>query len=186
MRFRPFFAAFVLVLVVAVPPALYLHAGAATPRAHRPVLVQGPAPISRTPNALAAADAAIAAGWWLDGLRLHAIIEFAAAFEQVSTQRASYTISSGAAASSGTLSWCGGDLPPCYVKARELGGDYGAVNPTGCSGRSCGGAWQFDPVTWAGYGGYASAELAPAAVQDARAREVWAGGAGCGAWSACG
>lgn len=83
---------------------------------------------------------------------------------------------------------CGGDLPPCWVKARESGGDYRAVNPTGCGGRTCGGAWQFDPRTWNGYGGYTFAQDAPPEVQDAKAREVWAGGAGCRHWgrAACG
>lgn len=81
---------------------------------------------------------------------------------------------------------CGGDLPPCHVKARESGGSYTAYNPGGCGGRSCGGAWQFDPRTWAGYGGYPEAQMAPPAVQDARARDLWAGGSGCGHWAACG
>ncbi len=80
---------------------------------------------------------------------------------------------------------CGGDLPPCWVLRRESKGDPTAVNPTGCSGRSCGGLWQFDPRTWAGFGGYGYAQDAPADVQNAKAREVWAGGAGCSHWAAC-
>lgn len=90
-----------------------------------------------------------------------------------------------AAVPGASLSPCGGDLPPCYVKQRESGGDYRAVNPGGCSGRSCGGAWQFDPNTWNGYGGYQFAQDAPPEVQDAKARELWNGGAGCGHWAAC-
>jgi hypothetical protein len=76
---------------------------------------------------------------------------------------------------------CGGDLPPCYVKMRESGGDYNAQNPSS----SASGAWQFLDSTWNGFGGYARAAYAPPDVQDARAREVWAGGAGCSNWSAC-
>lgn len=76
---------------------------------------------------------------------------------------------------------CGGDLPPCYVMMRESGGNIRAQNPTS----SASGKWQFIASTWAGYGGYAEAYLAPESVQDAKARELWAGGAGCGHWSAC-
>lgn len=84
-----------------------------------------------------------------------------------------------------SLEPCGGDLPPCWVKQKESDGNYSAVNPTGCGGHSCGGAWQFDPRTWNGYGGYQHAQDAPPDVQDARARELWANGAGCSHWSAC-
>jgi len=80
---------------------------------------------------------------------------------------------------------CGGDLPPCAVKQRESGGNYNAVNPNGCGGFSCGGAWQFDVRTWNNFGGYPRAELAPPEVQDEKARQLWAGGAGCGHWGSC-
>lgn len=80
---------------------------------------------------------------------------------------------------------CGGDLPPCWVLERESGGDPTAVNPTGCGGYTCGGLWQFDPRTWDGYGGFTYAQDAPADVQNDRARQVWAGGAGCSHWDAC-
>ena len=76
---------------------------------------------------------------------------------------------------------CGGDLPPCYVMDRESGGSLTAQNPSSTAS----GKWQFLDSTWAGYGGYASAYQAPESVQDAKARELWAGGAGCGHWSAC-
>jgi hypothetical protein len=82
-----------------------------------------------------------------------------------------------------SLQPCGGDLPPCYVKMRESGGDYSARNNSE-PGAACG-AWQIIGSTWAGYGGYSEACQAPPAVQDAKARELWAGGAGCGHWSAC-
>lgn len=80
---------------------------------------------------------------------------------------------------------CGGDLPPCWVLQRESGGNPTAVNPDGCGGYSCGGLWQFDPRTWDGYGGFAYAQDAPADVQNAKARQLWAGGAGCSHWAAC-
>lgn len=80
-----------------------------------------------------------------------------------------------------SLQPCGGDLPPCYVKERESGGDYRAVSPSGAYR----GAWQFGAETWGGFGGYELADQAPPSVQDERAREVWAGGAGCSNWSAC-
>ena len=83
--------------------------------------------------------------------------------------------------SQGVLTDCGGSLPPCYVKARESGGDYTAQNPMS----SASGAWQFLDSTWDNYDGYARAADAPWWIQDARAREVWANGAGCAAWSAC-
>ncbi len=64
---------------------------------------------------------------------------------------------------------------------RESGGNIRAQNPRSTAS----GKWQFLDSTWAGYGGYSSAYLAPESVQDARARELWAGGAGCGHWNAC-
>lgn len=77
---------------------------------------------------------------------------------------------------------CGGDLPPCYVMMRESGGNIRAQNPSSTAS----GKWQFLDSTWAGYGGYAKARYAPESVQDAKARLLWAGGAGCSHWSACG
>jgi len=76
---------------------------------------------------------------------------------------------------------CGGGLPPCYVMMRESGGDITAQNPTSTAS----GKWQFLDSTWGGYGGYAKARYAPESVQDDRARQLWAGGAGCSHWSAC-
>ena len=73
---------------------------------------------------------------------------------------------------------CGGNLPPCCVMMRESGGNPTAVNAS--SGAS--GKWQFMPSTWANYGGYPTAASAPEAVQDARAAQIWAGGAGASHW----
>src|SRR5690606_11154838 len=56
---------------------------------------------------------------------------------------------------------CGGDLPPCYVMMRESGGSLTAQNPSSTAS----GKWQFLDSTWAGFGGYASAYLAPESVQ---------------------
>jgi hypothetical protein len=72
---------------------------------------------------------------------------------------------------------CGGDLPPCSVMMCESGGSLTARNRSGAAGK-----WQIMPGTWNGYGGYSSADQAPESVQDARAREIWRGGAGRGAW----
>jgi len=64
---------------------------------------------------------------------------------------------------------------------RESGGNIRAQNPSS----SASGKWQFIDSTWAGYGGYAHAKDAPESVQDEKARQLWAGGAGCSHWSAC-
>ncbi len=84
-----------------------------------------------------------------------------------------------------SLQPCGGEYPPCWVAERESHGNYAAVNSTGCGGRTCGGKWQFDPLTWDGYGGYEFAQDAPPALQDSKAKELWNGGQGCGHWAAC-
>lgn len=76
---------------------------------------------------------------------------------------------------------CGGNLPPCWVMNKESGGSLTAHNPTS----SAAGKWQFLTGTWAGYGGYSTADQAPESVQDAKAAEVWANGGGCSHWSAC-
>lgn len=73
---------------------------------------------------------------------------------------------------------CGGNLPPCCVMMRESGGSLTAQNPTSTAS----GKWQFINGTWNGYGGYAEAWMAPESVQDAKAAELWAGGAGASHW----
>lgn len=77
---------------------------------------------------------------------------------------------------------CGGSLPPCYVLERESHGNPSAENPTS----SASGLWQFLDSTWAEYGGYSRASHAPVSVQNAKAAALWAGGAGCSHWLACG
>lgn len=53
------------------------------------------------------------------------------------------------------------------IRTRESGGDYRARG----AGSTASGAYQFINSTWAAYGGYASAWLAPPALQDAKAAE---------------
>ena len=73
---------------------------------------------------------------------------------------------------------CGGSLPPCCVMMRESGGSPTVVN----SSSGAAGKWQFMTSTWANYGGYATASQAPEHIQDERAAQLWAGGAGAGHW----
>lgn len=76
---------------------------------------------------------------------------------------------------------CGGPLPPCSVLDCESGGNLVAQNPTS----SASGKWQILDSTWRGYGGFARAMDAPEAVQDEKARLLWADGAGAFHWRSC-
>ena len=62
------------------------------------------------------------------------------------------------------------------IRLRESGGNY-ATN----TGNGYYGAYQYDIGTWNSYGGYARADLAPSAVQDAKAAETYAQ-RGCSPW----
>jgi len=62
------------------------------------------------------------------------------------------------------------------IRMRESGGNY-ATN----TGNGYYGAYQYDIGTWNNYGGYARADLAPPAVQDAKAAETYAQ-RGCSPW----
>ena len=62
------------------------------------------------------------------------------------------------------------------IRQRESGGNY-ATN----TGNGYYGAYQYDIGTWGNYGGYARADLAPAAVQDAKAALTYAQ-RGCSPW----
>ena len=55
------------------------------------------------------------------------------------------------------------------IKKCESGGNYQAQNKQSTAS----GAYQFLDSTWANYGGYAKARLAPPAVQDQKARETY-------------
>jgi hypothetical protein len=113
-----------------------------------------------------------------EAIRAEAARQEAAREEAARQEAARQEAARQAAAPSGR---CGGNLPPCWVMQRESGGNITAKNPTSTAS----GKWQFINGTWAGYGGYAEAWMAPEHVQDAKAAELWAGGAGCGHWSAC-
>lgn len=113
-----------------------------------------------------------------EAIRAEAARQEAARQEAARQEAARQEAARQAAAPSGR---CGGNLPPCWVMQRESGGNITAKNPTSTAS----GKWQFINGTWAGYGGYAEAWMAPEHVQDAKAAELWAGGAGCGHWSAC-
>ena len=89
---------------------------------------------------------------------------------------------------------CGGDLPPCWVLARESGGDPRVWNgrcymPPGslgqCGRSSASGLWQVLRSTWKRFQGYVNAADAPWQVQNEFARRLWNGGRGCSHWSAC-
>jgi len=68
-------------------------------------------------------------------------------------------------------------IPEAIVMC-ESGGNYSAENPTS----SASGAYQIIDGTWGGYGGYSHASDAPPSVQDERAAQIYAGGAGRGHW----
>lgn len=50
------------------------------------------------------------------------------------------------------------------------------------AGSTASGYWQIINPTWNGFGGYSRALFAPADVQEAKARELWADGKGGGHW----
>ena len=74
---------------------------------------------------------------------------------------------------------CAGSIPG-HVIYRES-----KCNPMAVNGRSgAAGKYQVLASTWAGYGGYATADQAPEQVQDAWAAEAYAA-AGCRPWGGC-
>ena len=117
-------------------------------------------------------------------LKLHAYKQAEAAkaaADQAASEARSARQASNAAtpqASGPSTGRCGGDLPPCCVMNRESGGNIRAQNPSS----SASGKWQFVNGTWNNFGGYPTAASAPESVQDAKARQLWAGGAGASHW----
>lgn len=82
--------------------------------------------------------------------------------------------------------------PPQSVLNREVGGvGYKSNRYNGGATyklpghSSASGCWQFVRGTWGGYKGFANAADAPVHIQNERAKQIWAGGAGCKHWSAC-
>lgn len=69
--------------------------------------------------------------------------------------------------------------PPHSVMMRESGGNPRVYNRTGSGASGC---WQFMPGTWDNYKGYANAADAPVSVQNEKAKQVYAGGAGRSHW----
>lgn len=148
--------------------AVLLVAAACAPSTSRVDTERGSSPPS---PALAAADVALQyqLGPWLDALRRNeAEAPVMVKLKQPITKSDNYP-------SSGR---CGGSLPPCSVMMCESGGSLTAHNPRSTAS----GKWQILDTTWNGYGGYRHASDAPEDVQDARAREIYAGGAGRSAW----
>lgn len=81
---------------------------------------------------------------------------------------------------------CGGDLPPCGVMKRESGGNPHAVNAGGCNGHGCFGLWQFSGEWDCKLGQRCGIATWSVDEQNAAARALWANGAGCSNWDACG
>lgn len=80
---------------------------------------------------------------------------------------------------------CIGESTPCALPQFVCDRETASINQYNNGGSGASGKYQFMPGTWNGYGGYTNAADAPESVQDAKATEVWAGGAGCGHWAAC-
>lgn len=91
-----------------------------------------------------------------------------------------------AASSSGGT--CEGFAVPGYIVWRESHCDYGAINPTGCGGWTCVGAYQFDLRHWmdpaqGGWGGCTVyGDWRDPAAQDACAEQMSHGGTNLAPW----
>ena len=100
----------------------------------------------------------------------------AVAYTEAANAAASRRSSGGSDGGGGT---CAGSIPGNIIY-RESKCDPLAVN----SRSGAAGKYQVLESTWAGYGGYASADQAPEDVQDAWAAEAYAA-AGCRPWGGC-
>lgn len=160
------------------PVAFDTHSGALTATS----LLADPSAASEVALYAAQADADRQVAAYLQAVALQQAAQQQSAqqaAQQQAAQRAGQQRSSAGRPSPGGTSSCGGDLPPCCVMMRESHGNPSVVN--GSSGAS--GKWQFMPATWNNYMGYPSAASAPAWVQDQKARQVYAGGAGSSHWA---
>lgn len=99
--------------------------------------------------------------------------------------RASAVQSSGGVSGSVNGFPCGGMLPPCYVLARESGGNPTVIEGHGSPFSHASGLWQDMPATWNNYKGYPYAAAAPPDIQNEFNRILWNNGLGCSNWSAC-
>lgn len=91
----------------------------------------------------------------------------------------------------GTNNPLGGPLPSCCTMRIESHDDPWAVEPghmgvpygdPGDPWSHASGKWQFEPGTWNHFDGYPYAAAAPVYVQNEKAVEVFAGGAGASNW----
>lgn len=87
------------------------------------------------------------------------------------------SVSTTSASTPASYSSSGGWVIPSAVVQCESGGQNLAPNSA-----SAAGYYQIIKSTWAGYGGYSSANEAPKSVQDAKAAQLWNGGKGSGDW----
>lgn len=79
---------------------------------------------------------------------------------------------------SGSLHVDGPYAIPTAIVMCESGGNAKAENPSSTAS----GLYQILDSTWNGYGGYSHAADAPVELQHQKASQIWAGGAGRGAW----
>ena len=154
-----------------------------------------PAPaLPPEPVLVSAAEQATARALWHEVGRARLIVAWADSLEtelegspalepEATAARRPPPGTSGPVAGTGTVNGypCGGNLPPCSVLACESGGNPTADNPRS----SASGLWQIISSTWDYHAGYPTAASAPVEVQNEKAAQLFAGGAGIGHWAQC-